>query len=407
MKPRTFLAAVGDCNSPVTWSGIPYHFLQAARAQGLIDVGLALSADGLSLRARRIVWNFGRIITGDRRGGFQYSNAFLERLWSSSLPHIKNNVVINCFQLYAPPVVSDRTISKWFFIDQTLRQLFDYYGLRAQIGRRIVQEALRREREGYREAAGIIAHSLWAAGSLVEDYGLTPDRIQVVLPGANLDPAAYEKWEQREEEARSAREDRASRPMRLIFIGKDWRRKGLDRLLEALTLARQSGARMTLRLIGCGREDLPEHLRATEGVEWVGFINKRAEADRFLRMVADCDVGCLLSRAEAGGIAFREYHALGLAVIATDTGGVAEHTLPQASVLVSPGATVEEIAATLLELERDEARLAALRDAAWRQRRTVSWAETVRRIASFWPYPRARALPEAGLLKRELTAVEQ
>lgn len=396
-KPRTFLAAIGDSNSPVTWSGIPYHFLQAARAQGLLDVGLPLSTSGLSWRARRIVWNVGRVVKGDRRGGFQYSRAFLERLWSSSVHHIKSNVVVNCFQLYAPSVVGDRTISKWFFIDQTLLQLFDYYGLRVRIGRRIAAEALRREREGYQEAAGIIAHSRWAAGSLVEDYGLPADRIHVVLPGANLDPAAYEKWEQREEEeGRSASGHHTSRPMRLIFIGKEWRRKGLDRLLEALTLARQSGGKMTLRLIGCGREDLPEHLRATEGVEWVGFINKRVEAERFLRMVADCDVGCLLSRAEAGGIAFREYHALGLAVIATDTGGVAEHTLPQASVLVSPDATIEKIAATLLELERDETRLAALRAAAWRQRHTVSWAETVRRIKSFWPYPLAHGCPNQG-----------
>jgi glycosyltransferase involved in cell wall biosynthesis len=139
---------------------------------------------------------------------------------------------------------------------------------------------------------------------------------------------------------------------------------------------------------------LPEHLRATEGVEWVGFIKKHAEADRFLRMVGECDVGCLLSRAEAGGIAFREYHALGLAVVGTDTGGVAEHTLPQASILVSPDATIEEIAATLLALERDEPRRAALRDAAWRLRHTVSWAETVRRIASFWPYPKAKGCPD-------------
>src|SRR5215213_1781450 len=95
-KPRTFLAAIGDSNSPVTWSGIPYHFLQAARAEGLLDVGLPLSTSGLSWQARRIGWNLGRVIKGDRPGGFQYSSAFLERLWSSSLIHIKNNVVINC-----------------------------------------------------------------------------------------------------------------------------------------------------------------------------------------------------------------------------------------------------------------------------------------------------------------------
>jgi glycosyltransferase involved in cell wall biosynthesis len=401
-KPRTFLAAVGDSNSPVTWSGIPYHFLQAARAQGLIDVGLPLSTDGLSWQARRIGWNLRRVMSGERRGGYQYSRAFLERLWSPSLHHIKDNVVINCFQLYPPSVVCDRTIRKWFFIDQTLLQLFDYYGLRAQLGRRIVEEALGRELEGYQAAAGVIVHSRWVARCLAEEYALPEDRIRVVLPGANIDPAAYARWEL-EEQVMRAHGRKESRPLSLIFVGKDWRRKGLDRLLGALSLARKSGGRMTLKVIGCGREALPEHLRATEGVEWVGFINKRAEADRFLRTVADADAGCLLSRAEAGGIAFREYHALGLAVIGTDTGGAPEHMLPQASVMVSPDATPDEIAATLLELERDETRLAALRDAAWSLRHTVSWAETVRRIASFWPYPKTDGMSEQGLLTRELT----
>jgi glycosyltransferase involved in cell wall biosynthesis len=393
-KPRTFLAAVGDSNSPVTWSGIPYHFLQAARAQGVLDVGLPFSTNGLSWRARRVSWNLGRVMSGYGRGGYQYSRPFLERLWSQSLAHLRDNVVVNCFQLYAPSVVADRTIRKWFFIDQTLLQLFDYYGLRAHVGKPIVQEALRREREGYHAATGIIAHSRWAAHSLMHDYGLPEEHVHIVVPGANLDPRAYAAWEQEEEERRAAQGCEVGRPLRLIFVGKEWRRKGLDRLLGALLMARKSGGRATLKVIGCQREALPEHLRATEGVEWVGFINKRAEADRFLRTVADADVGCLLSRAEAGGIAFREYHALGLAVIGTDTGGAPEHTLPQASVLVSPDATIEEIAATLLELERDESRLARLRDAAWAQRHTVSWAETVRQIGCFWPYPKAQGCSE-------------
>lgn len=338
---------------------------------------------------------------GERRGGYQYSRHFLERLWSPSLHRIKNNIVINCFQLYAPSVVSDRTIKKWFFIDQTLLQLFDYYGLREHLGQRIVQEAVGRELEGYHAASGVIAHSCWAARSLAEDYDLPADRVHVVLPGANIDPTAYAKWEQ-EEEALRAEVRKLGRPMSLVFVGKDWRRKGLDRLLGALSLARKAGARATLKVIGCERESLPEHLRATEGVEWVGFINKRADADRFLRTVADGDVGCLLSRAEAGGIAFREYHALGLAVIGTDTGGAPEHTLPEASVLISPDATTEETAATLFALERDETRLTSLRAAAWNLRHTVSWAETIRQIASFWPYPKARGLSEARVLTREL-----
>src|SRR5918912_970549 len=67
---------------------------------------------------------------------------FLERLWSVVLPYIKDSLILNCFQLYAPSVVKDYTIEKWFFIDQTLLQLFDHYGQRSTIGRRIAREAI-------------------------------------------------------------------------------------------------------------------------------------------------------------------------------------------------------------------------------------------------------------------------
>jgi glycosyltransferase involved in cell wall biosynthesis len=384
MKPQTFLAAVGDSNSPVTWSGIPYHFLQAARAQGLIDAGLPLSTDGLIWKARRIKWNLGRVLSGDRRGGYQYSRSFLESLWSPVLPGLKGNVVINCFQLYAPSVIKDRTIDKWFFIDQTLLQLFDYYDSRRFIGRRIAREAIEREREGYHAASGMIVHSKWAAESVIRDYGVPSNHVHVVLPGANLDPIEYAKWELEEVEERGLEDDKKQRPLQLIFVGKYWKRKGLDRLLSALAIARLSGLKATLKVIGCRREDLPDHLRSVGGVEWLDFIDKRADASRFFRTLAECDVGCLLSRAEAGGIALREYHAFGLVVLGPKTGGAPEQMIQDASIAIAPEATDEEIADTLLNLERDSPWFNKLRSTAWQQRHSALWDESVRQIAQIW-----------------------
>jgi len=50
------------------------------------------------------------------------------------------------FQLYPPSVAADETIEKWFYIDLTLTQLFDYYELRASVGRAIAADAMARER---------------------------------------------------------------------------------------------------------------------------------------------------------------------------------------------------------------------------------------------------------------------
>jgi hypothetical protein len=79
---RTYLACVGDANDPSTWSGIPYHFLDAARRGGMIDEGLNLSVNSPDWKMQRILWNAAKVVRGRRQGGFQYSTWFLERLYA-------------------------------------------------------------------------------------------------------------------------------------------------------------------------------------------------------------------------------------------------------------------------------------------------------------------------------------
>ena len=381
-RRRVLLAAIGDVNSPVTWSGIPYHFMLEARRQGLVDEGLRLATDRRHWQVRRIAWNAGRLLALEGPGGYQYSTAFLERLYDPVHAKIVGTTVINCFQLFPPSVVENTSIDKWFYIDMTLQQLFDYYGVGNSIGASIANDSLQRERNGYASAKGIIAHSRWAARSVIQDYGIAHDRVHVVVPGANLDPEQYAAWDRRQTRSTNIT---GTQPLRLVFVGKYWKRKGLDRLLGAFLLSRQGGLNATLRIIGCSRDSLPATYRETPGVEWVGFVDKQKEPQRLLHLVAECDVGCLLSRVEAGGMALREYQALGLVTIGPDTGGAPEHMIEGASIAVSPVATLEGIANVLLELDRSKAKFHRLRENAWNMRRQALWENSVTQILSFWP----------------------
>lgn len=373
---KVLVAAVGDSNSPVTWSGIPFHLLQAGRRLGLVDAGMALKVGGGIWSARRAFWNATQVLRGSRLGGYQYSPQFLEALWRPFRQEAKGDIVINCFQLFPPSVVQDKSVEKWFFIDQTLQQLFDYYELRATIGRKIAQTAVEMEAQGYAHCSGVIAHSAWAARSVVEDYGVEPSRVFVAVPGANLDAEAYSAWEQ-SVVAKSGSREIADVPLKLVFVGKHPVRKGLDRLLRAVQIARSRGSNCELSVIGCRQSDLPSSLRNVLGVTWLGFIDKRRDAQRFLRVVADHDVGCLLSRAEAGGIGLREYHALGLAALAPDTGGSPEHALAGASLLVKPEEDDNAIADRIGELDGNRALLARMKALAWSRRREFLWESTM------------------------------
>lgn len=376
LSARVLVGCVGDAESPLSWSGIPHHLTEAGRAVGFIAGGLRL--DVTRLRRRRVLWNLLQMARGDRRGGYQYTADFLDRLWAPVRDGLAGSTVINCFQLFPPSVVARDDVERWSFIDLSLAQLFDYYRIRDTVGVRVAADAEVRERAGYARARGVVAMSRFAATHLRDTYGVPADRLHVVVPGANLAPPAYARWEKTEAERRT--QPGPEGPLRLVMVSTQWRRKGLDRLLRALLLARRQGLDATLRVVGNVREDLPEALTDQPGLEWLGRINKDKDADRFLAAVADADVGCIFSRYEAGGSVLREYHALGLAAFATDAGGMPDFMFDDASVTVTADAPDEELAEKLLSLGRDRDRLAALRAAAWRRRREALWASSVERL---------------------------
>jgi glycosyltransferase involved in cell wall biosynthesis len=115
-------------------------------------------------------------------------------------------------------------------------------------------------------------------------------------------------------------------------------------------------------------------------VEWSGFIDKRKDVDIFIKKVSECDVGCLLSRADAAPIALREFQALGLAVLGTTAGGAYESVCLEAGWLVTPQDSHETIARMIIDVCEDKEKLEMAKNAAWNSRRSFLYDETVRQI---------------------------
>jgi glycosyltransferase involved in cell wall biosynthesis len=381
INPSVSLACLGDANDPQAWSSIPYHLLEEGRCQGVIQRGIRLRLNAPSVQLHRLLWNTSRLLSGHASGGFQYCQSFLDRLWAGQIDELRGGSLISNFQILPAAVVADPTIQRWFYLDGTLQQLTEYYG--AKMDRRWFVDVWAREKQGYHSAAGVLAMSSFCAASLVNDYGVPRDRIHIVLPGANLTASSYSHFEPELEKsyARRIKEigDRG-RALRLVFIGRSFARKGLDRLLSALALGRARGLRMTLRVIGLSREQVPARFREIGGVEWLGVISRRTNTDRFCRAVAECDIGCLLSRAEMAGISIREALAMGQPVIGPATGGSPDLMPTEASWMVSPNDSDEKICDLLLEIERDMTGFELKREAAWKMRRDMLWGPAVHQI---------------------------
>ena len=378
-----YISSHGDSTDPVFKSGLPYHLLHEAMRQGFAAGALPLlSASAPSYRLKRAAWNLRRVAAGHRRGGFVYSPQGMETLWKPVRNGFGDVRIVHIYQLMAPSVIDERAPRTWFYIDMTLHQLFGSVYEPRRL-RDIFAEALALERRCYAAAAGVITRSQWAAASVIADCGVSPAKVHVVLPGANLDPHAYEAWDRAEKEQRGRvpEQERNAQPVRFVYVGYDWKRKGLDRLLRALTIARGRGAQATLRVIGCERDDLPQELRDTAGVEWCGVVSKREAPARFLQLVAECDVGCLPSWVEGAGIALREFAALGLAVLATTQGGSPENAPSGASVLIAPSADDAELADVMYRLTVEDEWRESLRGCAWERRRSYLWQRSVAQLA--------------------------
>lgn len=353
------LVANGDVNLVSTWSGIPYFFLQAGLKNGLFAGGVSL--EPTRLRARRLLWNATRPLRLNRPGGFQYSLDYLAPLWDARTEPTGTSEYVSHFPLLPPRSRTPTT----YYLDATLHQNFEDYGFGAVVGRRIREEALKREREAFHGARYVVGMSRWCAEDVKKFYGVPEERVRVILPGANIDDALVPT---------PASWDGKLNPLRLGFIGKEWERKGGPLLLDVATHLERMGHPVEIVVIGPDAASLPQH----PSLRPMGFINKATELSRFVDVVRTFHFGCLLSRVEALGISTLECLRLGVPVIGVDVGGIPDTVPPGAGLVVSIEQAADNLAGQLHEILREPERYATMRAQAAELAETQRWTRCAR-----------------------------
>ncbi len=182
------------------------------------------------------------------------------------------------------------------------------------------------------------------------DGGVSPDKI-AVIPSA-VDPAALLPSRPRDE-TRAALGLGADE-VALLVLAQLTRRKGVDVLLEALTLLPESPERRYRLLVageGPERAPLQASAAALGLADHVGFLGRREDASDLL---AAADVFVMPSRAEGLGIAALEAMACGCPVLATDVGGLGEAVVADRTGLLVPPDDAAALAAALQRLIQDQ-----------------------------------------------------
>jgi glycosyltransferase involved in cell wall biosynthesis len=235
-----------------------------------------------------------------------------------------------------------------FCTDATFAGMLDFYGEFSNCPQSYQRMGHEQERRALETCAAAIYTSTWAAQSAIETYGADPNKIHILPFGANVQVPPIET-------VRRAITARRSGPFRVLFIGKEYRRKGADIVLAACDIANRNGAALQLDLVGL--KDLKDPLPSY--VTNHGNLTKRDPAQRakLEELLMDASLLFVPSRAEAFGIVFCEAACHGVPSLTFSIGGIPNAVRHGTSGLLMPSdATAEAFAAALQHLasNRDE-----------------------------------------------------
>ncbi len=109
--------------------------------------------------------------------------------------------------------------------------------------------------------------------------------------------------------------------IKLLFLGKEWKRKGGDIALSVVTALRDANYNAELHVVGC----IPEISNIVP--DWLilhGFLDRSTEdgLQKFQTILAASRFLLFLSASEAYGLALCEANAYGIPCISTETGGI-------------------------------------------------------------------------------------
>jgi glycosyltransferase involved in cell wall biosynthesis len=213
----------------------------------------------------------------------------------------------------------DLDVPKVLCADATFASMIGQYDGFCNCAPEYLRQGHEQEARALENCAAAIFPSEWAAHSAINDYSIDARKVHVVPFGANLEvpsPAAID----------DAIKNRAFDTFRILFVGRDWKRKGGDLVLRAAELARADGVPVEVDIVGPDRipGDLPSY------VHWHGLILKRTSdgRERFEKLFLDAHLMFVPSRAENFGMTFCEAAAYGLPSLTTNVGGITGWILP-------------------------------------------------------------------------------
>lgn len=304
-------ATAADPMDRRSWSGSTYHIAQALqRHVGDIDClgPIHIPLEKVKNRLSKWMLRFSAkryYPTRTRSAAGYYAKSIQRQLKNSAYDLIvapAASVEIALLKTELPIV---------YISDATYALMKDVYPIFSQMSLRAAAAESFFEQTAVKKAALLVYASHWALESAVKDYKADEGRIRVIPFGANID---------NDPDRNSVTDKHIGHPINMLFLAKEWERKGGPIAVETLNalLEKKVDARLTV----CGVTP-PSHYHHAK-MEVIPYLNKNIPADRerFEKVLHDAHLLLVPSRAECYGVVFCEANAYGLPVFAARVGGI-------------------------------------------------------------------------------------
>lgn len=304
-----------DANDVHHWSGTPYHM-----ARAFIDDGMTVDYIGpLERKLPRLfklkqIWH--KTVTGQRAStrynipaAKEYAAQVAKQLASINVdaivaPLINPIAFLDCKQ----PIV--------LWTDALYAGLLGFYATSANHSVAAINESNAITAACLARCKLAIFSSDWAANTALQHYGADKTKVRVVPYGANITSHPDENA------IGNIISARTHTKIKLLFLAKEWERKGGDTAVAVARALHAAGHAVELTIVGYS----PSHLEPLPSyVTCLGFISKRrAEGQaKINELLAQSHFLILPSRADACPMVFAEANAFGLPCLTTYVGGIA------------------------------------------------------------------------------------
>ena len=207
-------------------------------------------------------------------------------------------------------------------------------------------EALKKRlnQRAFGAAKHLVTWSEWAKASLVADYGVAPEKISVIPPGIDTD-----LWRQK-------RRVRTAGPLKLLFVGGDFPRKGGDTLLEAFGRLPPNLAHLTIVTKTQDIGNTSPSITVRHDIQ--------PNSGALLQLYSDADLFVFPTRGDCLPLAVMEALTSGLPVVTTTVGALPEAVTHGETGWIVPPDDPAALAEALMTLAGDAKLLQRLSGAA-------------------------------------------